>query len=125
MKKTIKTLVLITATIGVATVVKRVNERLTILEKKTDTSYQKLSTRPGMSEFERIDRSLQTQIAELKTTQSELNCKLNLKVDKNNLIRWINLTPERIRIDSSKIGASTESLDARSVRVTNIKTDDI
>ncbi|MFE2777543.1 hypothetical protein ACFXEB_06865 [Aerococcus urinaeequi] len=58
MKNTIKTLALITATIGVATVVKRVNERLTILEKKTDTSYQKLSTRPGMSEFERIDRSL-------------------------------------------------------------------
>lgn len=58
MKNTIKTLALITATIGVATVVKRVNERLTILEKKTDTSYQKLSTRPGMSEFERIDNNI-------------------------------------------------------------------
>ncbi|MGH2065958.1 hypothetical protein [Aerococcus urinaeequi] len=60
MKNTIKTLALTTAVIGLATVIKRVNERLTILEKKTDTSYQKLSTRPGMSEFERIDRSLKS-----------------------------------------------------------------
>lgn len=59
MNKTIKTLALTTAVIGLATVIKRVDERLTILEKKTDTSYQKLSTRPGMSEFERIDKRLE------------------------------------------------------------------
>lgn len=58
MNKTIKTLAVTTAVIGLVTVIKRVNERLTILEKKTDTSYQKLSTRPGMSEFERIDKNL-------------------------------------------------------------------
>lgn len=93
--------------------------------KKTLGTLVITTTTIGLIEVFKRLRSLQTQIADLKTTQSELNCKLNLKVDKNNLIRWINLTPERIRIDSSKIGASTESLDARSVRVTNIKTDDI
>lgn len=72
MNKTIKTLALVTATIGVATVVKRVD-------------------------------GLQTQINEIKITQSGLKRKLNLKVDKNNLIKEINLTPERLRINSSKL----------------------
>lgn len=94
MKKTIKTLVITTTTIGLIEVIRQL-------------------------------KSLQTQINEIKTTQSDLESKLNLKVDKNNLIREINVTPERIRIDSSKIGSSTESLDARSVRATNIKTEDI
>ncbi|MER2010245.1 MAG: hypothetical protein ABS939_22660 [Psychrobacillus sp.] len=46
---------------------------------------------------------LQTQINEIEKTQSGLKSKLNLKVDKNNLIKEINLTPERIRINSSKL----------------------
>ncbi|PMC80475.1 hypothetical protein CJ191_01315 [Aerococcus viridans] len=46
---------------------------------------------------------LQTQINEIKTTQSGLKRKLNLKVDKNNLIKEINLTPEKLRINSSKL----------------------
>lgn len=72
MNKTIKTLALTTAVIGVATVIKRVHERLTILEKKTDTSYQKISTRPGVSEFERIDKNLKSlniRIAKIHTNQ--------------------------------------------------------
>ena len=72
MNKTIKTLALTAAVIGLATVIKRVN-------------------------------GLQTQINEIKTTQSGLKRKLNLKVDKNNLIKEINLTPERLRINSSKL----------------------
>lgn len=72
MNKTLKTLAVTTAVIGLATVIKRVIER-------------------------------QTQINEIKTAQNGLKSELNLKVDKNQVIEQINMSPELIKIDTTKL----------------------
>lgn len=45
----------------------------------------------------------QTQINEIKTAQNGLKSELNLKVDKNQVIEQINMSPELIKIDTTKL----------------------
>ena len=111
MKKTIKTLALTTAVIGLATVIKRVQKTKTIKVRIGDIdSYPERVKRDlikSKQSYSAVDEnSITTIVADgsVATVRHQTPDAITIqKLFKNNLIKGINLTPERIRIDSSKL----------------------